>query len=74
MLTKEERQKYLDQWGTTCYICHDTCIERKDMHIIEDTVTVRNNDVVGSTLVYSMVCSECKEMHDAEKEGDAKGY
>ena len=56
-MTKEEKEKYLDNWVTECFICGKE-VEHKDMTLIGSIVEVEPRDG-GPVTQYYMACPDC---------------
>ena len=56
-MTKEEEEKYLDQWGVHCLICGQK-VQREDMVLMSSVVEVEPKDG-GPVTQYYMACPEC---------------
>jgi len=56
-MTEEEKEKYLDNWGTKCFICGKE-VERKDMTLVGSIVEVEPRDG-GPVTQYYLACPEC---------------
>lgn len=59
-MNKEEREKYLDSWGSKCLLCQQE-IERKDKHLVEAIVPLHDlpDHAAGPVTKFYMVCSSC---------------
>lgn len=57
-MNQQEKENYLDQFGSECFICCSH-VDRGDMRLVEATVPIEREGIVGPTLKYYMVCPKC---------------
>lgn len=59
-MKQEEKDKYLDKWGTKCFIC-EAVVERKDMRLFKSIVELERfpEHADPQYIQYYMACPVC---------------
>ncbi len=56
-MTEEDKERYLDQWGTRCLICGQE-VQREDMVLMSSVIKVEPRDG-GPVTQYYLACPDC---------------